>query len=415
MRDHSTSVTTYTIKSAMAVESICLFISPPGVDVATRMVVPKGFLVLSSKELASGASAQLASADRFELVYQLSSDGETSCISLSRRDAGTRVAVCDMYVLDRTVKYAHHCPEIQVSGMRRIANHIIKKKQLVYGVRFASTVIPAYADVDACRGVFGAIRACKAYTPVESPYETHGQACFKTFNHFNCKSVSRILSSFPDQTLGFARGVCLNVAALHVSPHVSQDGGQRLIVAHTLQDVFIEKRAFDTVKKLCTFDAGSTRESGGPNANVLTIATANGVVRTRLVSVDSATQQTLAEGGVRTRASSAMYVCLNVNGSVSLVADVDMAGPGLRTSEQSVSDMLADDSLHGALNRLRFINSACAYHAELRPELVAMSLVWRAVESARSSDDYQNSVKFMLAKDRTPAIHTFACHDLCLE
>jgi len=250
---------------------------------------------------------------------------------------------------------------------------------------------------------------------VESPYETHGQACFKTFNHFNCKTVSRILSSFPDQTLGFARGVCLNVAALHVSPHASRGDGHKLLLAHTLQDIFIDKRAFDAVKQLGTFDAERTRESGDPKANVLTIATADGVVRTRLVCVDGATRQTLADSGVHARASGAMYVCFNVNGSVSLVADVDMAGAGLRTSQQSVSDMLADDSLHGALNRLRFINSACAYHAELRPELAAMSLVWRAVESAHSSDDYQTSVKCMLAKDRSPAIHTFACHDLCLE
>jgi len=415
MREYNPpSVAKYTIKSAIAHDSICICITSMVDGHVTRMTVPKGFLVLSFKQLLSGTSAQLASTDNYELVYQLSGDGNTSCISLSHQAAGgARLAVCDMYVLDRTVKYMQHSPELQVSGMRRIANHIIKKKQVVYGVRFTPTVIPSYADVDTCRAVFKSMRACKVYTPVQSVYETHGQSCFKTFNHFNCKTVSRILSSFPNQSLVFARGVCMNVAALHVCPHASRVDEPKLIIAHTFQEIFIEKRAYDAVKKLSTSDTANTREGGDPKTKVLTINTADGIHRTSLVSVDNPTRHILSECGVSTRSASSMYVCFNQNGTISLVADVDMSHPAIVVSHQSAPDMIRDDSLQGSLNRLRFINSACAYHQELRPLLSEMSMHWLFSESARNSDEYINSVKLMLMRDNSPAIHTLSSHDLC--
>jgi len=107
-----------------------------------------------------------------------------------------------------------------------------------------------------------------------------------------------------------------------------------------------------------------------------------------------------------------MYVCFNLNGSISLVADVDMSSPAIVVSHQSAPDKMRDDSLHGSLNRSRFINSACAYHRELRPLLSGMSMHWLSAESARNSDEYNNSVKLMLAKDNSPAIHTLSSHDL---
>ena len=410
--DNPPSVAKYKIKSAMAPNSICLCITSMLDGSVTRMTVPKGFLVLSYKELISGASAQLASADNYDLVYQLSGDGTTSCISLSRQAAGgARLAVCDMYVLDRTVKYLEHSPDIEVTGMRHIANHIIKKKQIIYGVRFTPTVIPSYADVDKCRAVFESMRACKVYTPVQSVYETHGQSCFKTFNHFNCKAVSRILSSFPNQSLIFARGVCMNVASLHVS-HAPWVEEHKLIVAHTFQEIYIKKNAYDALKKLSVSACVGTKKGGDTKTNVLTINTENGLYRTSLVSVENSIRQMLSECGVSTRSESSMYVCFNLNGSISLVADVDMNSPSIVVSHQSTPDMMRDDSMDGSLNRLRFINSACAYHRELRPLLSEMSTHWNSVESARNSNEYNNSVKLMLSKDNSPAIHALSSHDL---
>jgi len=317
-----------------------------------------------------------------------------------------------MYVLDHTVKHIQHSPELQVSGMRHIANHIIKKKQIIYGVRFTPTVIPSYAEVDRCRAVFESMRASKVYTPLQSVYETHGQSCFKTFNHFNCKTVSRILSSFPNQSLVFVRGVCMNMASLYVCPHASQIDEPKLIVTHTFQEIFIENRAYDAVKKLSMPAAVSTREGGDTKTKVLTISTKHGLHLTSLMSVENSTRQILSECGISTRSASSMYVCFNLNGSISLVADVDMSSPAIVVSHQSAPDKMRDDSLHGSLNRSRFINSACAYHRELRPLLSGMSMHWLSAESARNSDEYNNSVKLMLAKDNSPAIHTLSSHDL---
>ena len=83
------SVAKYTIKSAIARDSICLCITSMLDGRVTRMTVPKGFLVLSFKELLSGASAQLASKDNYELVYQLSGDGLVHiAVAAGRRRGG---------------------------------------------------------------------------------------------------------------------------------------------------------------------------------------------------------------------------------------------------------------------------------------------------------------------------------------
>ena len=345
--------------------------------------IPKGILTLAKQE----SNVRLGECEEYEvLMHQGSSNTQ-----IDIRHKPSQQSVTSMQIDGLMLRIKTHA-NIIVSGLRQVGLHICKKKLHVPLCKITACTLPPVHDLATAMASIDLMQHSEICTLSDKSDKTiYMKEAYKELNAFNTKLVSEISSIYTTYPIRHSQGVCLNMCTAYSLASKRNSG----ILAHTLEHIQLSDEIIGSLKSV------STKAKPVCKLNFLSGGDVYKITSVNIFPIPWKIKSVMKSLGVVFKNPYNLKTIFYMNKFDMPVIVIDAYDS---RNDKSTSRMLSNQSLAGAVTRLRYIQSVCSFHDLPKKDQYSMSLAWASHESELHPE--MKNILFALACVRDTSIHS---------